>query len=228
MALFTSFKKKQQQQAPAVPMFANEEIHTSIPQTAPTAAQVAPLSPASVTGSSSIPSSTPKPALSTNSTLTVSYITGWPIDIIYGYLHKNYEEKGYADAFLNSNLSFRDMNMEIIKNKILMIFQEVKLKYNGMKQDLDKRLETCSAAGLLTNVAELEQQMSIILSHKEELTRLEEDFRQKGTETSVPLMSYECGFLRGVSAIVMSAPAQAPSAPDQSMASFFNNNRESA
>ena len=22
--------------------------------------------------------------------LTVSYATGWPIDIIYGYLHKNY------------------------------------------------------------------------------------------------------------------------------------------
>ena len=23
--------------------------------------------------------------------LTVSYATGWPIDVIYGYLHKNYE-----------------------------------------------------------------------------------------------------------------------------------------
>lgn len=69
--------------------------------------------------------------------LTVSYATGWPIDLIYGYLHKNYEEKGYSDAMLNSNLTFRDMNMSIIRNKILMIFREVNLKYNGMKRDLD-------------------------------------------------------------------------------------------
>ena len=46
--------------------------------------------------------------------LTVSYATGWPIDIIYGYLHKNYEHKGYEDTMLNSNLTFRDMNMNII------------------------------------------------------------------------------------------------------------------
>ena len=28
-----------------------------------------------------------------NKPLTVSYATGWPIDIIYGYLHKNYEKR---------------------------------------------------------------------------------------------------------------------------------------
>ena len=32
---------------------------------------------------------------SNNKTLTVSYATGWPIDVIYGYLHKNYEEKSF-------------------------------------------------------------------------------------------------------------------------------------
>lgn len=42
-----------------------------------------------------------------NKPLTVSYATGWPIDIIYGYLHKNYEQKGYDDAMLNSNLAYR-------------------------------------------------------------------------------------------------------------------------
>lgn len=32
-------------------------------------------------------------ASSENKPLTVSCATGWPIDIIYGYLHKNYEKK---------------------------------------------------------------------------------------------------------------------------------------
>lgn len=168
------------------------------------------------------------PASSTPAPLTVSYATGWPIDLIYGYLHKNYEEKGYSDAMLNSNLTFRDMNMSIIRNKILMIFREVNLKYSAMKRDLDTRIETCNAAGLLTTVAELEKQMSVIVSHTNELARLEEDFRKNANEASVPLMSYECGFLRGVSAIAMSTPAKAPVAPQVSMPSFFTANRETA
>lgn len=138
--------------------------------------------------------------------LKVSYATGWPIDIIYGYLHKNYEDKGYSDAMMNSNLTFRDMNMSIIRNKVLMIFREVNLKYDGIKRELETRISTCSAAGLLTSVAELEKQMSVINAHKEELAMLETDFRNKANEASVPLMSYECGFLRGVSAIAMSGP----------------------
>lgn len=168
------------------------------------------------------------PSQSTSAPLTVSYATGWPIDLIYGYLHKNYEEKGYSDAMLNSNLTFRDMNMSIIRNKILMIFREVNLKYNAMKRDLDTRIETCNATGLLTTVAELEKQLSVIVSHTNELARLEEDFRNNANEASIPLMSYECGFLRGVSAIAMSTPAKAPAVPEVSMPSFFSANRETA
>ncbi len=143
-----------------------------------------------------------------NKPLTVAYATGWPIDIIYGYLHKNYENKGYEDAMLNSNLSFRDMNMSIIRNKILMVFREINLNYDAMKDDLDARIETCNAAGLLTTVAELGKQMSVINAHKNELTQLEQDFRNNSNETSVPLMSYECGFLRGVSTIAMASSAK--------------------
>lgn len=161
--------------------------------------------------------------------LKVSYATGWPIDIIYGYLHKNYEEKGYADAMLNSNLTFRDMNMSIIRNKVLMIFREVNLKYDGMKRELENRIGICNAAGLLTSVAELEKQMAVISAHKEELSRLEMDFRNNANEASVPLMSYECGFLRGVSAIAMSAPTtQNEVMPQMPATPFFSANRVTA
>lgn len=138
-----------------------------------------------------------------NKPLTVSYATGWPIDIIYGYLHKNYESKGYDDAMLNSNLTFRDMNMNIIRHKILMVFREINLNYDAMKQDLDTRIETCNAAGLLTTAADLNKQMAVINAHKDELSQLEQDFRNNANEASVPLMSYECGFLRGISTIAM-------------------------
>lgn len=143
-------------------------------------------------------------ASSSNRTLTVTYATGWPIDVIYGYLHKNYEEKGFDDAMIKSDLAFRDINMDIIRNKILMVFREVNLNYDVMQRDLESRMETCSAAGLLTTLVELEKQASIIAAHKAELERLENDFRNNSNEASVPLQSYECGFLRGVATIALS------------------------
>ena len=161
--------------------------------------------------------------------LLVTYASGWPIDIIYGHLLKNYEEKGYEDAMLNSNLAFRDMNMSIIRKRMLMIFREVNLRYDGMKRELETRINTCSAAGLLTSVAELEKKMGVIRAHKEELAMLENDFRNNANEASVPLMSSECGFLRGVSAIAMSEPTNShPSFSDAPASSLFPGRRVTA
>ena len=142
-------------------------------------------------------------------TLTVSYATGWPIDVVYGYLHKNNEEKGFNDAMVKSDLTFRDMNMSIIRNKILMVFREINLNYDVMKRDLEIRMDTCSAAGLLSTVSELEKSMSTIKAHKAELQELEEDFRNNEKEASIPIRSYECGFLRGIATIALGNTAKA-------------------
>lgn len=210
MALFNFFKRKSENPNLSLILPSEEEPETEVSQE---------------TESSNIQEAN----TATSNSLKVSYATGWPIDLIYGYLHKNYEEKGYADAMLNSNLTFRDMNMSIIRNKVLMIFREVNLKYDGMKRELETRIGTCNAAGLLTSVAELEKQMAIINAHKEELSRLEMDFRNNANEASVPLMSYECGFLRGVSAIAMSAPTtQNEAMPQMPATPFFSANRVTA
>lgn len=137
--------------------------------------------------------------------LTVSYATGWPIDVIYGYLHKNYEQKGFEDAMIKSDLTFRDMNINIIKNKILMVFREINLNYDVLRNELESRLDNCRAAGLLTTISEIETNLNIIDAHKNELNQLESSFRNNDNEVSIPLQSYECGFLRGISTIALSA-----------------------
>ena len=158
--------------------------------------------------------------------LKISYATGWPIDVIYGYLHKNYEEKGFNDAMLRYDLKFRDMNMEIIRNKILMVFREINLNYDVMGSDYKSRIETCSAVGLLTEVSELEKKMTIIKTHKEELKQLEADFRNDSNEASIPLKSYECGFLRGIATIALSGTIKSTSMPE--MATNYSESRASA
>ena len=133
--------------------------------------------------------------------MTISYATGWPIDVVYGYLHKDYEDKGFQDAMLKSDLAFKDINMRLIRNKILMVFREINLNYDVMKQDLQVRIDNCNAVGLLTTVAQLEKNMQLIDVHKKELAELEADFRSNANEASMPRQSDECGFLRGIATV---------------------------
>lgn len=148
--------------------------------------------------------------------LTVSYATGWPIDVIYGYLHKNYEEQGLKDAMTKCDLAFRDLNMDIIRNKILMVFREINLNYDVTRNDIEIRIETCRAAGLLSTVSDLEKTLSVITAHKEELRQLEDDFRNNANEASIPLKSYECGFLRGIATIALSGTPKNANMPNMS------------
>ena len=135
--------------------------------------------------------------------LTVSYATGWPIDVVYGYLHKNYEDKGFQDAMLECDLAFKDMNLGLIRNKISMVFREINLNYDVKRQDVQRRIDNCNAAGLLTTVAQLEQTLQMIDAHKRELAELENDFRENASEASIPLQSYECGFKRGIATVAL-------------------------
>ena len=160
-------------------------------------------------------------------TLTVSYATGWPIDIIYGYLHKNFEQKGFDDALVKNDMAFRDMNMNIIRNKILMVFREINLNYDVMKGNLETNIEKCRAAGLISTVADLERQMTIINTHKKELAVLEGEFRNNSSE-SVPLQSYDCGFLRGMATIILSTPNNNVTMAQVPTASTMTSNRASA
>lgn len=163
-----------------------------------------------------------------NKTLTVSYATGWPIDVIYGYLHKNYEEKGFNDAMVKSDLTFKEINMNIIRNKILMVFREINLNYDVMRKDLETKIETCTTAGLLTTLSELDKQIAIINAHKAELAQLEQDFRNNANEASVPLQSYDCGFLRGIATIAMSSAGTTAKMPDYVPVSNSTKNRVTA
>lgn len=198
MGIFNIFNKKSHNESAAT---------VSLPVVEPSEAKE------EVKGVAPVKEETAKKETVENKSLTVSYATGWPIDVIYGYLHKSYENKGVDDAMLKSDLAFRDLNMNLIKNKILIVFREVNLNYDVMKQDMQTRIDNCNAAGLLTTVSELEKTLSTINSHKEELRQLELDFRNNANEASIPLQSYNCGFLRGIASIQVGAASGSVKSP---------------
>ena len=196
MGLFNFFSKKENN---------GKTLEISLPNEQP--------APATDVVKYTAPAATTDETQQTNNSLTVSYATGWPIDVVYGYLRKNYEEKGFEDAMVKSDMAFRDMNMNLIRNKILIVFREVNLNYDVMKRDLQVRMDNCNAAGLMTTVSELSKSMQLIDLHKEELKQLEHDFRNNVNEASIPLQSYECGFLRGIATVSLAGNKTAVSIP---------------
>lgn len=181
MRIFNLFRKKGEE---------NKSMTVALPVVKPAEAKGMVKSVKPMTGAKGTP-------------MTISYATGWPIDVVYGYLHENYEQKGLEDAMVNSDLAFKDMNLNLIKDKILMVFREINLNYDVMEQKLQTSIDNSNAAGLLTTVAELGKTMKLINSHKEELRQLEANFRNGVNEASTPLQSYECGFLRGVATLAL-------------------------
>lgn len=132
--------------------------------------------------------------------LTITYGTGFPIDVVYGYMRKDYSEQGYNDAVTSPDLTFKDINKNIIQNKVLVVFKQVKLKYEVMITDMEQRVNACSEAGLVGTVQQLQRDKSVLLHHLDEVKRLEDKFRNGDVETISCLQTYEVGFLRGLAA----------------------------
>ena len=60
--------------------------------------------------------------LDRGNTVTINYGTGMPIDLIYSELKEDYEQKGYEDAICNPDMSYKEMNLSIIRHNIEIKF----------------------------------------------------------------------------------------------------------
>lgn len=132
--------------------------------------------------------------------LTITYGTGFPIDVVYGHMRKDYSDQGYNDAITSPDITFKDINKNIIQNKVLIVFKQVKLKYEVMITDIEQRVNACSEAGLVGTVQQLQRDKSVLLHHLDEVKLLEEKFRSGDVETISCLQTYEVGFLKGLAA----------------------------
>ena len=56
--------------------------------------------------------------------ITIKWGTGLPIDVIFHYIHKNFEEEGFQDALVNSDITYRDTKEKIIRTDLEMLYEE--------------------------------------------------------------------------------------------------------
>ena len=138
---------------------------------------------------------------SDDNSLIIRYGTGMPIDLIYGFLKEDYETKGYEDAMSNPDVSYKEMNKQIIRSNLEVKFRQVKLRYTDDLRTIGFHINSRSNAGLVDVVKQLETQKETLVQHMNELDKMEQDFRDSLPYMTGMLFSYERGFLRGLAAL---------------------------
>jgi hypothetical protein len=136
-----------------------------------------------------------------NSTYTVEFGSKLPIDIIYGFLKEDYENKAYKDALTNPDKSYKDTNLAIIRSNLEIKFKQVLLKYDDMLRDIDFHIHSRGQAGLTDIVDLLKSKKVTYEKHMSELRKMKEDLDNGELYMTGIFKSYEVGFSRGLASL---------------------------
>lgn len=130
----------------------------------------------------------------------VNYGTGCPIDAIYAFITRDYEEQGYQDALVNADLSYRKAKEELLRNSLKSLFNQVKMRYTDDIRKLQVQIRTAEEQMINSAVEMLKAQIETYESHMNEIRKMEQSLEKNDPSMTLMIESYTRGFLRGVSA----------------------------
>lgn len=133
--------------------------------------------------------------------ITITWGTGMPIDVIFNYIHKNFEEDGFQDALVNSDITYRDAKEKIIRNDLEMLFKRIILCYKKNIREIDVQINNARQAYALSAASSLEAQRTIYEEHLTEIDEMREQFEADDPKMMTMIESYRRGFLKGITAV---------------------------
>lgn len=123
------------------------------------------------------------------------------INVLYAFMDRNHEVKGYDDALLNPDASHLSQNLEALKNELIRTLNKVKTYYEDFIQETDFHIQSRSRSGMVDMVEELEMKKKIAQGHIEKVKIIETDTMQEEGDCKGILISYTRGFKNGLAAI---------------------------
>ncbi len=134
----------------------------------------------------------------TSQTRTVIYSMGMPIDGVYIYMEKDWEEEGIKDALNNPDISYMTQKVDIIRQGLVRRFDMTRLKYNKMIRDSEAQIDNLNQFGLGGTMNALTAHIDTCKEHIQKLDELERRFQQDAAELRSMTESYKRGFSYGV------------------------------
>lgn len=133
--------------------------------------------------------------------ITIKWGTGLPIDVIFNFIHKDFEEEGYQDALINSDLQYRETKEAIIRNDLKMLFKRISLRYKNDIREINVQIDNAQKAFATTSASLLQARMDTYEEHLEEIAEMEDLLDANDPRMITMIESYRRGFLKGISAI---------------------------
>lgn len=126
------------------------------------------------------------------------------IEMIYKYLQSDFESKGYSDALISPDESYKKDNMRLITMDLMIVIQRANTYYEDLMKELDFHISSRSRAGLIDLVEELKIRKEMVLVHMEKVQEIKTNMESPDSMTQRIVLSYQRGFMRGLSAITQS------------------------
>lgn len=132
--------------------------------------------------------------------ITITWGTGMPIDVIFNFIHKNFEEEGFQDALVNQDVAYRDIKEKIICNDQDMLFKRIVLRYKNDIREVEIKIDNARKAYALTAAARLDSLKQTYEEHLSEIKEMQDLFAAEDPKMMTMIESYRRGFLKGITA----------------------------
>ncbi|GGB22834.1 hypothetical protein [Mucilaginibacter rubeus] len=123
------------------------------------------------------------------------------IALLFSFLDRNHEAKGYDDALLNPDSSHLNQNLDALKNELSRTINKVKTFYEDFIRETEYHITSRGRSGMVDMVEELEMKKNIALGHIEKVKAVEDSLMQENGDCKGILISYTRGFKNGLAAI---------------------------
>ena len=132
--------------------------------------------------------------------ITITWGTGMPIDVIFNYIHKNFEEEGFQDALVNQDVSYRDTKEQIIRHDLEMLFTRIILRYKSDIRVVEFKIDNARKAYALAAAASLDSLKQTYEEHLAEIEDMKELLDANDPKMTTMIDSYRRGFMKGITA----------------------------
>lgn len=126
------------------------------------------------------------------------------LDAIYGFLQYDYESRGYNDALTNPDDSYKSDNIKLMNHDLLILIDRSSSYYEDLLKEVEFHISSRNRAGLVDLVEELKTKLQIINDHLQKIKIIKEDAVKGEGSTQRIALSYQRGFMKGLSAISQS------------------------
>lgn len=135
--------------------------------------------------------------------ITIKWETGMPIDVIFNFIHKDFEDEGYQDALVNSDLQYREAKEGIIRNDLKMLFKRISLRYKSDIREIEVQMRNAQESYAMSSASLLQARKETYEEHLTEIAEMERLLDANDPKMMTMIESYRRGFLKGISAITL-------------------------